>query len=490
VGCAIVAVFVLCAGAALAGWYFYTQRRPNVASRPAVEYILDASPRMAQPSDGESGTRMAVAQGVLAEIVRPSDPTVTAGLRVFGAGAAAAGCQDTDLLVPLAPANQGQISTHVLQLSTGANPAAAMGQAMISAIRDLSATKGVHTLVVVTGGPDSCNPQAGQLIAAEAKKAGIQLQLFVVGYQVSTDDGNAIKGLVDGAGGGNYVNAKSKSELTTILGSIQNYVNNSSATGVWSVLATAAPAAGAGTATPGAATAEVTPVPTTSGAATEVATPVPTTSGASASGPTACDHAYFPLRPGSTWTFSTNAGNMILTVSGVTGDMNDATATMDFSLPPVTATYHWHCTPDGIESYDFGNIAVGGASGVANLKVTKNTGYWLITADKLTVGASWDNADTIQYDVSAGGTSETFIYAVSRHSSVAATEPQTVSGASQDALRVESDEVATLSFGGSAGTTTNTASRIWLVRGIGPVRFESTSAGNTSTEVLSSYSIP
>ena len=493
VGCVVIALCALCVGVAGAGWYFYTQSPTPVASRPAVEYILDASPRMAQPSDGESGTRLAVAQGVLAEIIRPSDPTVTAGLRVFGTGAIAVSCQDTNLLVPLAPANQGQIANHVLALSTGTNASAAMGEAMIMAIRDLAATKGDHTLVVVTGGPDSCNPQAGQLIAAEAKKDGIQLQLFVVGYQVSTDDGNAIKGLVDGAGG-NYVSAKSKTDLSTILASIQQYVNNSSTNSVASVLATAAAAAGAGTSTPAAATAVVTPAPTSSGAPTAVATTAvaqaaTATSGANATGPTACDHAYFPLRPGSTWTFSSSSGQLTWNVTGVTGDLNDATATMDSAVSTGSVTFHWHCTAGGIDSYDFGNLAVA-ATGVANLKVTQHSGYWLLPANQLTVGASWDNAYTIQYDLTAGGTSVTFVDDVTRHSTVAATEQQTVAGVNHDALRVESTEVSHLSIGGTAGTTANTTTTIWLVRGIGPVRLDSLDSGSTTSFVLSSYHIP
>ena len=80
----------------------------------------------------------------------------------------AAICQDTDLLVPLAPANQGLISDQLAALTAGAGADAALAEAMVAAIRDLAATAGPHSLVVVTGGADSCNPEAGQLIAREA----------------------------------------------------------------------------------------------------------------------------------------------------------------------------------------------------------------------------------------------------------------------------------------------------------------------------------
>src|SRR5579859_5096671 len=125
-GCAALLLCVLCAAVGGAGYYFYSQRLVTTASAPSVEYILDATQRMAQKADGENDTRLNVARGVLAEIVRPSDPALTAGLRVFGTGAQSAACTDTTLLVPLAPANQGQISSHLLSITSGVNPAAAI----------------------------------------------------------------------------------------------------------------------------------------------------------------------------------------------------------------------------------------------------------------------------------------------------------------------------------------------------------------------------
>src|SRR4051812_38804088 len=85
IGCGVLLLCVACAGLA-GGAYYYFSGRPG-AQQPAVEYILDTSPRMAQPAENDAGTRLEVAQGVLAEIVRPADAKVTAGLRVFGTGA-------------------------------------------------------------------------------------------------------------------------------------------------------------------------------------------------------------------------------------------------------------------------------------------------------------------------------------------------------------------------------------------------------------------
>ena len=119
----VVVAGLVCAGLAAGGYYLYTRRA--LPTQPAVEYILDASPRMAQPAQTDGGTRLGVAQGVLAEIVRPADPKVTAGLRVFGTGALPQACQDTRLVVPLAIAVQGQISTQLLGVTSGPSADAA-----------------------------------------------------------------------------------------------------------------------------------------------------------------------------------------------------------------------------------------------------------------------------------------------------------------------------------------------------------------------------
>ena len=249
-GCVLLALCVLLASGAGAGWLYLRGRGPALVGAPTVEYVLDASPRMRQPS-AAGGTRLNEAQGVLAEILRPASPAVTAGLRVFGAGQLSGACQDTSLLVPLAPASQAKISDRLATLPGGAGVDAALGVALVAAIRDLAATRGPHTLVVVTGGPDSCNPQAGQLIAQEAGRQHIQLQLFVVGYQVSDADGVAIKDVVDQTSGGAYIAAHTVVELRRTLAAIQTYVDKPTGSSVAGVVATAGASVPAGTAAAG-----------------------------------------------------------------------------------------------------------------------------------------------------------------------------------------------------------------------------------------------
>jgi hypothetical protein len=243
-GCVLLLACAVVAGAA-AGLLVLRNRGAAQAGPPNVEYVLDASPRMLQASEGS--TRLSVAEGVLAEIVRPASPAVAAGLRVFGTGQLSGACQDTNLLVPLAAANQEKISVQLTALQGGAGVDSALGVAMVSAIRDLAATRGPHSLVVVTGGADSCNAQADQLIAQEAKRQGIQLQIFVVGYQVSSADSAALQGVVDQTTDAKYIEAHNAADLRRSLEAIQAYVDAPGALTVANVMATAGASTTAGT---------------------------------------------------------------------------------------------------------------------------------------------------------------------------------------------------------------------------------------------------
>jgi formylglycine-generating enzyme required for sulfatase activity len=225
------AVVVLCLCllvGVVGGVALYLYRSQPVGLSAVVEYVLDASPRMAQP--GESGSpRLTIARAVLAEIVRPADPSLVAGLRIFGSGAVTQSCQDTSLLVPLALSSQGLIADRASALEAGQNTDSALSRAMVAAIRDLAAKKGKHSLVVVTGGADSCNPEAGQVVAQEAQRSGIDLQTYVIGFGVSEAEAQAIKVVTDQTPGARYFDAKDEVALRTTLRGVQDQIEHPAA---------------------------------------------------------------------------------------------------------------------------------------------------------------------------------------------------------------------------------------------------------------------
>jgi hypothetical protein len=146
---------------------------------------------------------------------------------------------------------------------------------MVAAIRDMASTDGPHSIVVVTGGADTCNPEAGELIRQEADRAGIELRTFVIGFEVPRDEVEAVKAFVDLIPGATYTDAPDPAALQTALAGIQDEVDQMAA---------------------------------------EAFEPAPEPEPA-ASLPATCDHPYLPLRSGATWTYAGTEGTLTWNVT-------------------------------------------------------------------------------------------------------------------------------------------------------------------------------
>lgn len=421
----------LCLLLAAAGALYYLRGRAR-ADSPGVAYILDTSPRMAL--DTEGGDRLTVAQGVMAEIVRPANPTLTSGLRIFGSGATSESCQDTELVVPFRPANQGEIAAGLEVLQTGSSAESALAQAMLDAIQDLAGTDGPQSLVVVTGGADTCNPQAGDLIAQEAERAGIALQTFVVGFEVSEEEATAIKGMVSDTPGATYYDAPDEEALRNVLTEIQERVDN-------------------------------------------------------ASQPTACNHPYFPLKPGARWSYSGEGIDYTLQVAGTSGDLDSATAQVVSGFGGAGFTYEWTCSDGGISFTQFGAVSVDDLGGIGQFEMSDQSGNTLLPAAQLTAGTTWSSEYTMSYSLGIADLSGAFSsHTVEQHTVQA---PQSVSTAAGtfEAIPVVSEGTLELS-GEFAGGTTNYTSTIFYAEGVGIVRVESSSEGFSFRLDLVDYYVP
>jgi hypothetical protein len=224
-GIALALVAGLCLIAMVAGGVIYFLRQPET-TEPAVAYVLDTSQRMGLPAKGVEGqSRLGVAEAILAEVIRPAEPSLTSGMRVFGGGFEPEACRDTHLRVPYAASNQTRIADELSGLSTGPAAEAALDEAMLAAIREVSKYRGPHWMVVITGGAGSCNPEAATLIAQEVERSGIALQMFVVGYQVTEQEAQAIKALIEETPGAAFLSAPDADTLRDIISAIQNYIN-------------------------------------------------------------------------------------------------------------------------------------------------------------------------------------------------------------------------------------------------------------------------
>lgn len=470
-GCLLVGLCVAVVAVAAAA-YFYLGRGTTTANEPAVEYILDTSPRMEMEVEG--GTRLSIARGVLAEIIRPAAPEVTSGLRVFGSGAIARSCEDTDLIVPLGRANRSLIAEKASSVQAGLSSDSAMGQALLTSIRDLASTKGPHSLVVVTGGGDTCNPEAGQLIADEAKRAGIDLQTFMIGFAVSEDEAQAIKGMVDELPGGIYFDAPDEDSLRNALEEIQKHIDNPPAAPIATVVALG---------TPGAAFA--TQIASGSGGSTALASPVP-----GYVMQTACDHPYFPLRTGAVWNYTGADMSMTWTVSQVSGDQNNASATMESGFDAGSISFEWDCGAGGISSYQMVALGMAELQGLVNFSVESSSGAFLLPASQLSPGATWNSAYSLLMSLSADDTSFSTAMDVTQDYVVSGTESITTPAGTFEALRVDSTGSTTIGGLGLPGLAVPVSATLWYAPGVGLVRILSQAEGTDYVTELESYEIP
>ncbi len=451
-GLAAFAVLALCifviAGIGIG--YYLLQPRPTptpvAAEGDSVEYVLDASPRMALPSKGGGGPRLTVARGVLAEVIRPADPSMIAGLRVFGTGANTASCQDTDLLVPLSPSSQGLISQRASALDAGKSTDSALAQAIVDAIRDLAAKKGQHSLVVVTGGADSCNPEASQVVAQEAKRTGIDLETYLIGFEVSDTEAKAIKVVADQSPKGHFLDAPDEKSLRTVLRGVQDRIDH------------------------------------------------PPAKYAKQS---ACDYPYFPMRKGATWEYAQDGQITNETVTSVTGDANNSTATLLMDMVGVgSITGEWTCSPDGVMSSVFTDFQMPNAAGAsAQMKITSKSGTLLLPPEKLAPGATWNSDYTFEMSTQAAGQAFNFTYEVHEAFTATGVETVTVPAGTFAAIRVEMKGTVKMTGlpanipAGMMPSEFPIGTTEWYARGVGVLR-SSPSSGQGGDRVLTSYSVP
>lgn len=437
---------------------------------PAVAYVMDISPRMSLSAGQDS--RLAVARGIFADVVRRSDPELTAGLRVFGESAAAQPCEDTELLVPLAPSNQDQIASRLSGLAVGGSSESALAEAMVAAIRDLGQAAGAQRIVVVTGGPDSCAPEAGRLIAEAAEREGIELQTYVVGFMVTQAEADALRRMVQQGGTGEFYAADNADELQRILDSIQRSIELG--TPVALDLGSGLPAA---------------PTPEGEEPTDEPESAPPESGGLGYESQSACDHPFFPLRQGAHWDYSYAGTPASWDVVAVSGDLDAATATVVVAVEGLTITYEWSCDSSGVFWYQTGAFDFSELGGDMSVELSSQSGTPLPPAEALTPGFSWTNAYTLTMQFEAEGISFEVTNTVEEtHTAGEPTEHSTAAGTFEVIPVTNSGTITNSSLGGTF--TFDTSGTCWFALGIGWTGCESVSEGETSSSELVGYSIP
>jgi Ca-activated chloride channel family protein len=182
---------------------------------PRMVLVLDASGSMALPTAGGT-SRMAAAKRALTQVVGrlPDDSEV--GLRVYGATVFSkdqrGACTDSQLVVPPGTDNRQDLRTAIRQFRPyGETPIA---HALRQAARDVGSA-GKRSVVLVSDGLATCAPDPCK-VAAELTSSGVDLQIDVVGLDVSGVARSRLRCIAE-RGRGTYYNVDSAREIAATL---------------------------------------------------------------------------------------------------------------------------------------------------------------------------------------------------------------------------------------------------------------------------------
>ena len=201
-------------GADPTGTLRVTREQGDKPAPPNLEIILDVSGSM-NTKLGDS-TRWDTALKVLGEVVGTLPADLKVGLRVYGhrySSKSAQTCQDTELVVPIAPLDRDRLVQAASKLQPkGETP---LIYSVLKTAGDLKAAGG-GSVILITDGEESCRGNA-RSAAAEIKKTGVNVTLNIVGFTLT---GKAVESELSGlagATGGKYYGAQDGVQLSRAL---------------------------------------------------------------------------------------------------------------------------------------------------------------------------------------------------------------------------------------------------------------------------------
>jgi len=212
----------------------------------------------------------------------------------------------------------------------------------------------------------------------------------------------------------------------------------------------------------------------------------------------ACDHPYFPMRVGSTWTFSDGTTMMVWEIYAVQGDMDNATANMRNTIDNITIEYEWTCSAkDGLSSFDFATLGIEDLGTQVTMDNMILEGTFLLPADQMVPGATWNlvlDGDLVIVQEAAGETMELTANMLSTQEfTVIGADPVTFENETFDGVQVEETNnlaIVMNVLGTEVAQEVNIGSLMQLGYGIGIVRQDYTSDFGSESQTLLSYFIP
>ena len=213
----------------------------------------------------------------------------------------------------------------------------------------------------------------------------------------------------------------------------------------------------------------------------------------------ACNHPYFPLRTGYTYTMSHQSGEILTwEVLNVEGDMQVATAEMQISGDEFAHIYTWECSADeGLVSYEFGNQTMSIIYPKHKIEIIDGSGIFLPPPEGIIKGGIWASSSNsrVSYNQNEGGQEIGVTAEIEniQFSTILNTDPVHFNGQTIDGMLVRQDGDMGLTITKPQETTEtgmSIGSEIQFGRGVGILRKTTfTEVGDVTSE-LQAYYVP
>ncbi len=194
--------------------------KASASPRPedqSILFILDASGSMWGRVEGR--TKIEIARDVLQEMLLGLPEDQPAGLMAYG-HRRKGDCADIEALIPVGAGQNAALAKTVRKLQPkGMTP---ISDALVSAAESLKYKENAASIVLVSDGVETCkgDPCA---VAKSLHQAGVDLKVYVVGFDVSGLEEQDLQCIAD-VGGGRFFTAGGARDLTEALAAIQAHV--------------------------------------------------------------------------------------------------------------------------------------------------------------------------------------------------------------------------------------------------------------------------
>jgi len=199
----------------------------------------------------------------------------------------------------------------------------------------------------------------------------------------------------------------------------------------------------------------------------------------------ACDHPYFPIREGASWSYQTSSpGFASYSYQQSLRDVSAEHFTMVSVFDDFTQEITWSCSESGLIATEYGSSAPG-----FTFETLSVSGVTMPPAGEWRAGTEWENGFKVQGSMTQEGVTVALSGSITTKNRIVAQEQVTVTAGSFTAYKVESQSAMRLTsnvMGMMIPMNFDSTSWAWYVEGVGLVRSE---AEGSVTE-LTAYNIP